>query len=230
MVLLEEVVGGGWMEKGPFLDLRVPCQVLMACRECLAYEEGRRVRDMMRRMVEKEEGVFYRGPVGLEMLQEMPDGPLASFALLQCMLEDGLPPDSLSYGLVLEACGVAGRYDGIMLLYEKMRQSEGGVKLGRAAPWKPLEPWEQMATGEKEVVARVVEALEACGDDVMALVDEVYEEVCEEGMFSHWMEEGDMVDLHHLTTPLARAAIRHVYQDALGGRQSKLVCRNDWLE
>lgn len=59
---------------------------------------------------------------------------------------------------------------------------------------------------------------------VLALVPlgmQLYEEAYENGDFEHWSEmERHMVDLHHLTTPLARAALRHVYEDALG-RPSK---------
>lgn len=50
---------------------------------------------------------------------------------------------------------------------------------------------------------------------------QLYEEAYAEGDFEHWSEDEEhMVDLHHLTAPLARAALRHVYDDALG-RPSK---------
>lgn len=235
--LLEDVVDGGWLSHGPILDLRVHCQVLMGCRYCMEYDKVGMVKESMREMVRRDNQVFYRGVVHLGSLEGlMEQGSDVSFALLQCMVNDGLPPDSLSYGLALESCGLEGRYDRIILLYEMMKACEDEVQLGRAAPWKPLEPWEQMGNGEKEVVSRVLEALEVCGGPgVERLSDLVYEEVCDAGMFEHWIQEGGgeggsdgesndsvmmMIDLHHLTTPLARAALRHVYEDALG-RQSE---------
>lgn len=170
--LLGEVREAGLVHHGPIIDLRAHCQALLACRRSLWYKEASAVMTEVRSLV-RGWGQFYRRPVGLETLEDLGQGSTSALALLQCLVDDGLVPDSLSYGLSLEACGLEGRYDRIVLLHEMMRAADPTVRLGRIAPWKRLEPWEQMTNGVKEVASRVMEALEACGPALQGLADQV---------------------------------------------------------
>lgn len=183
---------------------------------------------------------FYRWPSGgqgkgsLASPLLVPAGSSGALAVMQAMLEDGQQqPDSSCYSAALEACAWEGRPERVLLLFEKMRARPCSVAL--------VQPVERAASstttttmmstgavvggpgledGAKVVTHFTLQALEAVRQPLLA--DHVYASALADGLV-RWCgsdEEGAgggpvVLDLHNQTVPLARAALRHVYNQIL---------------